>query len=114
MSDIELIAMYNFERLNSEQYPEDERYGESFIRISVPREPETVEDFQEVTKAIFRAGKFSQVALMSVFHYDEELFDKLTNSAENVDNSYVIDQVGEAGVLDQPETIVGEVVNDDK
>lgn len=112
MSDIELIAMYNFERRNAEQYPEDERYGESFMRISVPRLPETVEDFNEVTKAIFRNGEFNQVALMQIFHYDENLFSKLVEAHEKVDNSYVIDQAGEAGVLDQPETIVGEVVDD--
>lgn len=114
MPNIELVALFDFERLNSEQYPETERYGEGSIRLSVDKEPETQEDFQEIAKAIFRNGEYSQVAVKSVFHDDEGLFNALGEPEPVVDDSYVIDKSGEAGVLhsDTPDVIIGEVVDE--
>lgn len=114
MPNIELVALFDFERLNSEQYPEDERYGEGSIRISTDKEPETAEDFTEIAKAIFKKGGYAQVAVKSVFYDDEGLFENLGAPPKEgtVDNSYIIDQAGEAGVLDGNEVIIGEVVDD--
>jgi hypothetical protein len=114
MSDtenIELVALFDFERLNSENYPENERYGEGSIRIGVDKVPETAEDFTEIAKAIFKNGGYAQVAVKSVFFDDDGLFSAL-KSPDKVDNSYVIDQAGEAGILDEDEVVIGEVVDD--
>lgn len=115
MADIDLVAIFNFERLNSEQYPEDQRYGEGSIRIKTDKEPKTDEDFTEIAKAIFKKGGYAAVAVQSVFYDDDGLFNALGEPQPVIDDSYVIDKSGEAGVLDtEPEVIQGEVVNDDK
>lgn len=114
MPNIELVALFDFERLNSEQYPEDERYGEGSIKILVDKEPKTQEEFDEITKAIFRNGQFAKVALKHVLHDDDGLFSNLGAPGQEVDDSYVIDQSGEAGVLTEgePDVIAGEIVDE--
>ena len=114
MSNIELVALFDFEVLNSEQQPEDKRWGEGSIRITTDKEPVTAEDFQEIAKAIFKKGGYAQVAVKSVFYDDDGLFNALNKPDPVIDDSYVIDQAGEAGILDgEHDVITGEVVNDD-
>lgn len=73
----ELVVLFDFERRDPKQYPENERYGEGSIRISTDKEPETEEDFKEIAKAIFRNGQYNAVAVKSVFYDDNGLFSAL-------------------------------------
>lgn len=73
----ELVVLFDFERLNSEKYPENERYGEGSIRISTDKEPETEEEFKEIARAIGKNGNYSAVAVKSVFYDDNGLFSAL-------------------------------------
>lgn len=73
----ELVVIFVGERLNSEQLPVDERYVEGSIKIDTDREPKTQEEFDEISKAIGRKGKYKAVAVKQVFYDDEGLFSKL-------------------------------------
>lgn len=106
----ELVALFDFERLNSEQYPEDERYGEGSIRISTDKEPETEEDFREIAKAIFRNGQYAAVAVKSVFYDDAGLFSKLSKpDSVSHDRKHSVEQKKTATF---DEIVQGEVVDE--
>lgn len=103
----DLVALFDFEKLNPDS--EDKRYGEGSIQINTEREPESEEDFLEITKAIFRRGGYAQVALKHVFYDDNDLFSRL-QKPETSNDTYNLDATGPAGILD--ETIPGEVVDE--
>lgn len=111
----ELVALFAFKRLNAEEYPEDERYGEGSIKIVAEREPETQEDFTEIAKAIFQKGEFEEVAVTKVFYDDENLFKNLvapneTSSPDIIQPTYIITDSGPAGIMD--DVIEGEIVDE--
>lgn len=106
----ELVAIFAFERLNSQQYPEDERYGEASIRISTDKEPESQEDFDEIAKAIFKKGGYAAVAVKSVFYDDEGLFNHLEKpDPVSHDKKFAVQQ---KKTVTFDEVIQGEVVDE--
>lgn len=50
MPSIKLVAEYTFEHLDTILRPKDQRWGTGTIQLTVDHEPETQEDFDEISK----------------------------------------------------------------
>jgi hypothetical protein len=103
-----LVALFDFERLNPAD--ESERYGEGSIQIFAEREPKTQEEFDEVTKAIFRNGNYAAVGLKHLFYDENDLFANLQKPTGLPSDDYKLDAKGDTGILD--DIIQGETVDD--
>lgn len=94
-----LVAYFEFEVLNPEEFDASERAGEGTMQIWAEREPETVEEFAEVSRQIGLAGKFGKVRILSLFHDDNNAFQNLkTKSLTSADIK--LDAVGDTDMVE--------------
>lgn len=96
---LNLVAYFEFEVQNPENYEKAERTGEATIQVRVEREPETVEEFNEVAKQILRNGKFGKVRILSLFHDDNNAFENLKNTSTSSED-YTLDAIGDSNVVE--------------
>lgn len=94
-----LVAYFEFEVQNPEEFDEDKRAGEGTMQIWVEREPETVEEFNEVTAQIGRGGKFGKVRLLSLFHDENGAFTDLKNNSVDTSEEYSLDAAGDMDIV---------------
>lgn len=87
------IAHFAFLLRGSENLSEEERHGFGTIPILTDKEPETQEEFLEITKHIFRQGgdRYEKVGLLGVTPIDPDHIAFRDDSDTVIEGEIVID-----------------------